>query len=62
MVVAPYPLMQSRIVLTAWERIETLNEFDDHRIGAFIDAYAGKDHHPPVGEGSSDASREKEQE
>ena len=61
-VVAPYPLVESRIVLTAWERIETLNEFDDHRIGAFIEAYAGKDHHPAKGEGSSDASREKEQE
>ena len=61
-VVAPYPLMESRIALTAWERIETLNEFDDHRISAFIEAYAGKDHHPAKGEGSSDASREKEQE
>ncbi len=61
-VVAPYPLMESRIALTAWERIETLNEFDETRIGAFIDAYAGKDHHPAKGEGSSDASRGKEQE
>jgi hypothetical protein len=61
-VVAPYPLMEHRIALTAWERIEILNEFDEERVTAFIEAYAGKDHHPAKGEGSSDASREKEQE
>ncbi len=52
-VVAPYPLMQHRIALTAWERIEVLDAFDEERVTAFIDAYAGKDHHPPRGEASN---------
>lgn len=43
-IVAPYPLMDSKIALTAWQRIETLKEFDDKRIGAFIEAYVGKKH------------------
>lgn len=43
-IVAPYPLMESRIALTAWQRIDTLKEFDEQRIKAFIEAYAGKPH------------------
>jgi hypothetical protein len=54
--------MEHRIALTAWERIEILDKFNEERVMAFIEAYAGKDHHPAQGEGSSDASREKEQE
>ncbi|MFP5344721.1 MAG: DUF3105 domain-containing protein, partial [Gammaproteobacteria bacterium] len=43
-IVAPYPLMDSKIALTAWQRIETLKEFDEKRIAAFIKAYSGKRH------------------
>ncbi|RJQ49047.1 MAG: DUF3105 domain-containing protein [Gammaproteobacteria bacterium] len=43
-IVAPYPLMDSKIALTAWQRIETLKDYDEKRIGAFIEAYSGKKH------------------
>ncbi len=49
-VVAPYPLMDRRIALTAWERIDLMDDFDEKRIVAFVEAYHGKDHHPPGGE------------
>jgi hypothetical protein len=45
-VLAPYPTMKSRIALTAWSRLETLDEFDAARIERFIKAYRGIDHHP----------------
>jgi hypothetical protein len=45
-VLAPYPTMKSRIALTAWTRLETLDEFDASRIERFIKAYRGIDHHP----------------
>jgi hypothetical protein len=44
-VLAPYPAMGSAIALTAWGRIDKLDDFDEERIVAFIDAYAGIDHH-----------------
>ena len=44
-VLAPYPDMDDRIALTAWGRIDKFEEFDEDRIVAFIDAYAGIDHH-----------------
>ncbi len=53
LIVAPYPLMATKIALTAWQRIETLDDFDEKRITAFIEAYIGKDHHLPGGEPSS---------
>ena len=34
-----------RIALTAWGRIDTLNDIDEERIVAFIDTYEGIDHH-----------------
>jgi hypothetical protein len=43
--VAPYPRMESRISLTAWGRIETLDAFDRDEILRFVDAHAGRDHH-----------------
>ncbi len=43
--VAPYPPMSTRIALTAWGRIETLDELDMTKVQRFIDAHAGKDHH-----------------
>lgn len=45
-IVAPYPGMSQRIALTAWGRMQTLDAFDEDLITAFIDAYAGLDHHP----------------
>lgn len=44
-VLAPYPSMKSRIALTAWTRLDRLEEFDEARIVRFIDAYRGVDHH-----------------
>ncbi len=44
-ILAPYPRMSSRIALTAWTRLETLDEFDEQRIRRFIEAYRGRDHH-----------------
>jgi hypothetical protein len=44
-VLAPYPTMTSRIALTAWTRIDRLEELDEKRITRFIDAYRGIDHH-----------------
>ena len=38
-VVAPYPPMKSKIALTAWRRLETLDAFDQTTIMRFINAY-----------------------
>jgi len=44
-ILAPYRTMTSRIALTAWTRLETLEELDEKRIVRFIEAYRGIDHH-----------------
>ena len=44
-VLAPYPEMKTRIALTAWTRIETMDTLDEARVRRFIDAYRGIDHH-----------------
>ena len=44
-ILAPYPEMKSRIALTAWTRLDRLEEFDEKRIVRFIDSYRGIDHH-----------------
>jgi hypothetical protein len=44
-ILAPYPGMKSRIALTAWTRIETMDQVDDARVRRFVDAYRGIDHH-----------------
>jgi hypothetical protein len=44
-ILAPYPPMKSRIALTAWARIDTLDEFDERRVTRFIEAFRGIDHH-----------------
>jgi hypothetical protein len=44
-VLAPYPTMKSKIALTAWTRIDTLEELDQARVVRFIEAYRGIDHH-----------------
>ncbi|MBI2203422.1 MAG: DUF3105 domain-containing protein [Candidatus Rokubacteria bacterium] len=45
-ILAPYPAMKPRIALTAWTRIDTMDEVDEKRITRFIEAYRGVDHHP----------------
>jgi hypothetical protein len=44
-ILAPYPGMKSRIALTAWTRIDTMEELDQGRVRRFIEAYRGIDHH-----------------
>lgn len=44
-ILAPYPEMESRIALTAWQRIARLDEFDEGAILSFINSYRGIDHH-----------------
>jgi hypothetical protein len=44
-ILAPYPDMEGRIALTAWQRIDQFEEFDEKRIVRFIRAYRGDDHH-----------------
>src|SRR5438128_1548121 len=44
-VLAPYPGMKHKIALTAWTRIETMDQLDEGRVRRFIDAYKGIDHH-----------------
>jgi len=46
LILAPYPGMDKRIVLTAWRRLDKFDEFDEQRIVRFIDAHIGIDHHP----------------
>lgn len=45
-VLAPYPGLDRCIALTAWTRIDKLDELDDRRVVRFIEAYRGIDHHP----------------
>jgi len=44
-IVAPYPDMKTPIALTAWGRIDTMDQPDEARIERFIKAYMGIDHH-----------------
>ena len=44
-ILEPYPEMDTRIALTAWQRIDQFDEFDEERIIDFIRAYRGEDHH-----------------
>ncbi len=44
-IVAPYFDMKPLVALTAWQRIDRLEEFDEERIVRFIEAYKGIDHH-----------------
>lgn len=44
-ILAPYPGMDTRIALTAWQRTDRFDEFDEERIERFIHAYRGGDHH-----------------
>jgi hypothetical protein len=42
---APYPGIDTRIALTAWNRIDRFDQFDEERIVRFIRAFRGADHH-----------------
>ena len=42
---APYPGLDRCIALTAWTRIEKMDELDERRVVRFIEAYRGIDHH-----------------
>lgn len=44
-ILEPSPGMDTRIALTAWQRIDRFDEFDEERIERFIHAYRGDDHH-----------------
>lgn len=46
LLVGPYAGLDTPIALTAWGKIDKLNEFDEARIRRFIEAYVGIDHHP----------------
>ena len=45
LILGPYPDLGATIALTAWNRIDKLEEFDRDRIVEFINAYRGIDHH-----------------
>ena len=44
-ILEPYPDMETRIALTAWQQIDQFDRFDEARIARFIRAYRGIDHH-----------------
>ena len=45
-IMAPYPGMESRIALTAWNYLDTFEEFDEERIVAFIEAHESSPNAP----------------
>lgn len=45
LILAPYPGMDRRIALTAWQHLDQFDQFDEQRIVRFIDAHIGIDHH-----------------
>lgn len=44
--VSPYPAMPTRIALTAWNYLDTFDEFDEDRIVAFIEAHESSPNAP----------------
>jgi hypothetical protein len=42
---APYPGLDRCIALTAWTRLDKIDELDERRVVRFIEAYRGIDHH-----------------
>lgn len=45
LVIVPYPEMRNKITLTAWGRIERLDNYDEGRIKNFINVFMGIDNH-----------------
>ena len=45
-ILAPEPTLDRCIALTAWTRIDKMDELDERRAVRFIEAYRGIDHHP----------------
>lgn len=45
-IAVPEPRLSSAFALTAWERLATLDHWDETLIRGFVDAYRGLDHHP----------------
>lgn len=41
----PYPEMGNSITVTAWGRIDRLDQFNKEQLTTFIQAFRGKDHH-----------------
>jgi hypothetical protein len=39
LIVAPYPNMETTIALTAWTVLDTMDEYDEDRLQAFVNAY-----------------------
>ncbi len=44
-VITPYSGMKAKYGLTAWGRLETMNELNEKKIKKFIKDYIGIDHH-----------------
>ena len=42
---SPHPSIKGPIALTAWTRIETLDDVEEGRVTRFLEAYRGIDHH-----------------
>lgn len=47
-IAVPEPRLPSPFALTAWERLATLDYWDEAFIRGFVDVYRGRDHHPPT--------------
>jgi hypothetical protein len=45
-ILAPHVELDRCIALTAWTRIDKMDELDERRVVRFIEAYRGIDHHP----------------
>ena len=45
-ILVPYPGLDRCIALTAWTRIEKMDQLDERQVRRFIEAYRGIDHHP----------------
>lgn len=48
-ILSPYPGMDTRIALTAWDYIDKFDEFDENRIRSFISAHLDSGHAPESG-------------
>lgn len=46
---APYPGLSNSIVMTAWNRVDRLDVFDEARIRRFVDTFRDIDHHRESG-------------